>query len=310
MRLFDLHCDTLYKAVTMHKSLNCNDFNISVSKGRFLDKWIQCYAIWLPDDLSDSEAISLFNKAVITIKEQCSKLGIHLCKSLSEIPLEADIDRYAVFTLENGRILTDESKSVQMIRDSNIKIVTLTWNGDNCLGTGALTDKDYGLTQHGKKVLKELEKANIIVDVSHSSERTFWDVIDNSSVPITATHSDSKLITPHPRNITDNQFLTIKEKGGVVGVNFYRGFLNADESKATVYDIIKHTEHFLSLGGENTVALGSDFDGCELPGDIKGIESFEYIYECFLRENYSEALLDKLFFKNAFNFCQNFDNSK
>lgn len=309
MRLFDLHCDTLYKAVTENKDLSSDDCHISVNKTDFLEKWIQCFAVWIPDNVTDEYADFLFDKGYKILKENCEKYGISLLNNFNELKTSINnCNKCCFLTVENGKLLHGKLENIDKLNKYNVKMITLTWNGDNEIGTGALTRKKSGLTDFGFKAVKRLEESGIVVDVSHASRSTFYDVAYISEKPFIATHSNSYTVTKHKRNLTDEQFSIIKDRGGIVGINFYKEFLNNNEKEACMYDILKHTEHFLSLGGENTVAIGSDFDGCDLTNDIKDIKSTGEIYELFLKENYSESLLNKLFFYNAFNFCRNFDN--
>lgn len=306
MRFFDLHCDTLYRTVTESGSLNYNRFEISVDKASYLDEWIQCFAVWIPDDISKSEILPLFNKAYKKLISQCQKHNISFCSDLTQVDLASN--RKCFFTVENGRLLQGNLENIKLLKECNVKILTLTWNGDNEIASGALSDSKFGLTDFGKKVVKELENNGIIIDVSHLSQKAFYDVAEMANKPFIATHSNSKTITNHKRNLTDQQFEIIKDSGGIVGVNFHISFLNNREDEASIEDVIKHTEHFLSLGGENNISIGTDFDGGILPKDINGIDSIGEIYNKFLQKNYSETLLDKIFFKNAYNLCQNFDN--
>ncbi len=306
MRLFDLHCDTLYRAVTESGSLNYKKFEISVDKASYLDEWIQCFALWIPDDISSYNIQPLFNNAYNLMQKQCELYNIKFCNEFSDI--NSSSKNKCFFTVENGRILQGDLENIKKLKECNVKILTLTWNDDNEIASGALSNSKFGLTGFGKLVVKELENNNIIIDVSHLSERAFYDVAEIATKHFIATHSNSKPITNHKRNLTDEQFEIIKSCGGIVGVNFHNSFLNNREDEASICDVIKHTEHFLSLGGENNLAIGTDFDGGKLPEDIKGIDTIGQIYNEFLRKNYSEALLDKIFFKNAYNLCQNFDN--
>lgn len=309
MRLFDLHCDTLYKAVTENKDLNSDDCHISVNKAKFLDKWVQCFAVWIPDDVTDEYAEFLFDNGYKILKDNCKKYGIKLLNSFKQLDTTAKNHNKCCFlTVENGKLLHGKLENIDKLKKCNVKMITLTWNGDNEIGTGALTDKETGLTDFGFEAVKKLEENGIVIDISHASQNTFYDVASVCEKPFIATHSNAYAVTYHKRNLTDEQFSIIRDKGGIVGINFYKEFLNNNANKASIYDILKHTEHFLSLGGENTVAIGSDFDGCDLTKDIRGINSIEEIYELFLKENYNETLLNKLFFTNAYNFCQNFDN--
>ena len=96
--------------------------------------------------------------------------------------------------------------------------------------------------------------------------------------------------------------------GGIVGLNFCRDFLNKTATNAKMCDIIKNAEHFLSLGGEKILAVGGDFDGADIPSDMTGIESMSALYEMFLHHNYSEALVEDIFFNNALSFFERYDN--
>ncbi|MBR1482058.1 MAG: membrane dipeptidase, partial [Ruminococcus sp.] len=185
---------------------------------------------------------------------------------------------------------------------------TLTWNASNPLGDGAEVRKASGITGFGKKVVAEMEKYHIVVDVSHACEKLFYDVAAAAKKPFVASHSNAASVTPHCRNLTDEQFLVIKQAGGVVGMNFHNAFLNTHPENACTQDIIRHIEHFLSLGGEDVVCFGSDFDGGTLPQDIADSRVYHKIYDELCRRNYKESLIKKIFYENALNFFENFDN--
>lgn len=178
--------------------------------------------------------------------------------------------------------------------------MTLTWNGKCEVGDGA--DFKGGLSNFGYEVVKKMEETGIIIDISHASEKLFDDVSQIASKPFIATHSNSRAVCSHRRNLTDEQFETIKSVKGLVGITFCNYFLS-DKKQACFDDLLRHIEYFLERGGENVLAVGSDFDGAELPECISGIESIEKIYENFLKY-YSKELLNKIFFENAYNFVR------
>jgi membrane dipeptidase len=187
-------------------------------------------------------------------------------------------------------------------------MLTLTWNGTNEIGDGSGVDNPKGLTEFGKNVISEMEKNNIIIDISHASDKLFYDVAELTTKPFVASHSNSRFITPHKRNLTDDQIKIIIERKGLFGLNFHNKFLSQNYKKSCMFDILKHTEHFLSLGGENCISFGTDFDGCDLPNDINSSQSMNNIYEMFLKHNYKESLIKKIFYENALIFFENFDN--
>ena len=149
--------------------------------------------------------------------------------------------------------------------------------------------------------VRELERNRIAVDVSHAGEPLFWEVAERAQRPFLATHSNARALCNNPRNLTDSQFCAVRDRGGVVGVTFVRRFLD-DSWEAGVDDLLRHIEHFLSLGGEKTVALGGDFDGTDLPDGMTGVESVETLGDCMLRHNYPESLVQAIFFDNAYRF--------
>lgn len=144
--------------------------------------------------------------------------------------------------------------------------------------------------------MQKMQELSMIVDVSHISEAAFWDVMKITKAPIIASHSNFKALHNHLRNVTDEQFLALKDSGGVLGLNFYSAFLGKN---ATMDTLLSHVEHAWSLDGQNSIAIGSDFDGCDLlPYGINGLEDVERIYEALLRRNYSEIWVENLFYKN------------
>lgn len=308
MRLIDLHCDTIYEAMARGCDISNPSFHITPRKSSAICPYIQCFAICVPEEIIGERATQMFKEAYKKLIEQCSKFDIRIIKSFSDIKeVTEQKQKGAIFTVENASVLAGNINNIELFKDFGVKFVTLTWNGRNELGAGAMVSHSNGITKFGIDVIKKLEENNITVDISHASDRLFYDVIKYSTRPIVATHSNSRTITNVKRNLTDEQFEIIKKKNGIVGLNFHRDFLNNDIKKVSRYDIIRHAEHFLSLGGEDVVAIGADFDGCDLPDDIKGVDSMGEIYELFLSYNYPESLVKKIFFENAYNFCENFD---
>ncbi|MEE0914233.1 MAG: membrane dipeptidase [Ruminococcus sp.] len=307
MHIIDLHCDTLYKAVTENIFLDSNQMEVSP----YINKGIQCYAIWLPDEYSGEKAEQTFFKAANLLKSECKRIGVKFVGNSDNLRKTFSENKFsACFTVENSLALNNKIENVKNFADLGVRIMTLTWNGRNPVGDGAEVDNPTGITEFGKKVVTEMERYNIVVDVSHASDKLFYDVAEIARRPFIATHSNSRSVTSHKRNLTDEQFEIIKNNGGIVGLNFHNAFLSDEPDKASKYDLLKHTEKFLSLGGENTIAIGSDFDGCSLSDDIKGSISMAEIYEMFLRYNYKESLIRKIFFENALKFFENFDKER
>ena len=290
MEYFDLHCDTLYKAVMLKSSLNDKLNHVSIDKSSPFSKWHQIFAIWIPDDIKGENAKSLFKSCVDVFNNQ-KVIDNRIDMSLA---------------VENASMLCGNIDNVKLLNDADAKYVTLTWNAENEIGGGSEC-QGVGLSQFGKDVVKELENNCIAVDVSHASDKLFYDVIKIARKPVIATHSNSRAVTDVKRNLTDEQFKIIRDMGGIVGINFYKGFLNNDENKASIEDILRHADRFLNLGGENILAVGADFDGADMPVDISGLETVPAIYSRFLTE-FGTNITKKIFFDNANLYFSNFDN--
>ncbi len=291
MQYFDLHCDTLYKATVEHSSLNDSNNHVSIDKTEDFVEWQQMFAIWIPDTLRKQSALNLFRDAVKVFDKQKvndDKTKMHLA-------------------VENASMLCGDIDNIKLLIDNNIRYVTLTWNAENALGGGAQA-QGIGLSTFGEDVVRKLEENNIAVDLSHASDKLFYDVVNVATKPIIASHSNSRSVTDVNRNLTDEQFNIIRDMSGIVGLNFYKGFLNIDEDKASIEDLLRHADRFLNLGGENTLCIGADFDGADMPDTIKGIESVLSIYQRFCDE-FSVKIAKKIFFDNANFYFTNFDNN-
>ena len=308
--LFDLHCDTLYRAYTEKSTLFNDSFHISMNKTAGLAPYIQCLAVWIPDEYRGGAARSLFGGCLAKLEEQLAGSGIARCRTADDIERTAQAGGNGVIlTVESGAVLAGELSYISKLREAGVRMMTLTWNGRNELGDGVGAENAGGLSPLGKKALAEMEKNDIIADVSHASERLFYDVAELAKRPFIASHSDAKAVCPHRRNLTDEQFGIIRDKKGIVGLNFCRDFLNKNGTNAKMCDIIRNAEHFLSLGGEKTLAIGGDFDGADIPSDMTGIESMTALYEMFLHHNYNETLVRDIFFNNAAGFFRRYEQS-
>ena len=160
-------------------------------------------------------------------------------------------------------------------------------------------DMQKGLKSFGKQMVEEMNERGMLVDVSHLSDGGFWDCIRLSKKPIIASHSNARALCAHPRNLSDEMLCALGECGGVVGLNFYPQFLQSDRS-AEVLDIAKHGMHILQKAGEDSVALGTDFDGFEAGQNwLRGIEEIECVWDALKKAGMTERQLDKLSYQNV-----------
>ncbi len=305
MRYFDLHCDTITECFEHNLSLKSNNLHIDREHMDLFENYVQCYAVWLPDHLQGDAAFQYFCSVADRFSREISanSVSISLCARPGDLDKAENSGKHgAVLAVENASALGGRLENIAEFKRRGVKLCTLTWNGENELGRGVRASGKVGLTEFGRKVVTELERCGIITDLSHSSPELFADVMDIACRPVIATHSNAKSLCGHPRNLSDEQFLAVKNSGGLVGLNFVTFFLCDDPSKAGPEDILRHVEHFLALGGEDVIAFGADWDGSapeHFP--LGGLRDIPALYELFLR-HYKQSLVDKIFYKNAANF--------
>lgn len=184
--------------------------------------------------------------------------------------------------------------------------MTLTWSNRNDIADGVNEESSGGgLTVFGRQVVAEMNKLGMLVDVSHIAPAGFWDVIETSSKPIIATHSNAKALCPHPRNLDDKQILAIKENDGLIGVTFAGQFLEHDYNDACIESIYRHIDYMLNLmGNDDHIGFGSDFDGISHPPyNLHGVQDYSAVYE-YLSKKYSASTVEKITHKNVLNLLQ------
>ncbi len=306
MKFFDLHCDTAFECacvlggITIDKGAG----QLSLERGGYFDAWHQIFAVFMPDEFRGDAAVANYRRVRDYIKHQTELFPDRfvLCRNAEELSAnERKGVCGAIMSVEGGSAAAGSLDNIRSMYNDGVRLITLTWNARNELANGVLAPEKGGLTAFGRDALALMNELGIVVDVSHLSDEGFADVASLARKPFVASHSCARSLCGNPRNLTDEMFCAVRDSGGAVGVNFFRYFLR-DDGDADIYDIIRHTEHFLALGGENTVCMGSDFDGAEMPRGVTGIESIGELYELFLRHNYSEELVNKLFWGNAERF--------
>ena len=201
-------------------------------------------------------------------------------------------------------MLAGRLERIQALADCGVRTLTLTWNGENELASG--TTATGGLKPLGRNIIRELERCSVVADVSHLNDESMGDVIEWAQRPVIATHSNSRRLCNVPRNLTDDQFRCIAERRGLVGLNFFTGFLREDREHACMEDLLRHAEHFLDLGGEEVLALGSDFDGAEMPCDLPDCGALPALAGR-LTEAFGVTISEKICYKNALDFWQRYD---
>jgi membrane dipeptidase len=304
--MFDLHCDTLTACMNPNRTgdpLDAPDAQFSLSKVPRDVHWGQCCAIFVPDGLSAEESAAYYRTHQRSFARQMERFShaVRPCRCAQEIENAwAKGKTAAVLSVENAAALGGQLGQVETLARDGVKLLTLTWNGENQIGSGYSTD--HGLSPFGRAVVPMLEEYGIAVDVSHLNDRGFFQVLDLAKKPFAATHSNARAVCPHPRNLTDTQIQEMVARRCLIGLNYCSLFLRSDGKPATLDDLFRHVEHFLELGAEHCLALGSDFDGAELPPCLDSPQKAAALFEFLQNRGLSAELCRQIMFQNALRF--------
>ena len=294
--VFDGHCDTPVELWRQGQALSENTLAVSLAHGAQLAGWAQFFAFctaWVEARLPRPE---IFSRALDCFMAQLAenRERITLCRTAADAEAAMQAGKCAAFlAIEGAEAVREDEGLLEAAYEAGVRMISLVWNLPNSLGGSCATGE--GLTQKGKAFFRRAQRLGMLVDVSHLSERGFWDMAELAEKPIVASHSNSAAVCPHPRNLTDDQFKAIRDLGGTAGLNLYVPFLTA-QSRASFGDLLRHLDHFLELGGEGHIALGADLDGCELlPEGFSGLEDYNKLADRLRSAGYSDETIQNLF---------------
>ncbi len=303
MNLFDLHCDTALELYLQNQPLKDGSLHVSLDKARMYDTYIQTMACWSDKSLSDNDAYTQFLLVTDRLRDELAENHIPLIRDKSDL---ADVRhkqrRGVILAVEDARLLAGDLSRIQSLHDRGVRFMTLLWSGETCIG-GA-HDTGAPLTDFGRTVVETCFHCGIVPDLSHASRRVTEEVLTMAKAahkPAVATHSNAFAVHAHTRNLTDSEFRAVAACGGIVGISLYPPHLT--DGACAISDVIRHVKHFLSVGGEDTLALGCDFDGIEItPDSLSNLSCMGLLYEELCRSGISERVADKIFFENAYGF--------
>lgn len=306
MKYFDLHCDTPFECYKRQTALDNNEHHISLHKAKLFESYAQIMAIWTQHSLENEETWEQFFSIQTDFLSKLPPERVALCLSRADYQRALSEGKRAFFlAVEGASLLNDKLGRVDELYRAGVRFLTLVWQDEDCIGGAFNTDKP--LTDFGREVVKRCFFLGITVDVSHASDAVIDECLalaKEYQKPIIATHSDSRTVFDHPRNLTDEHAKQIAACGGLVGISMAPQHLDAP-GKANVESICRHIRHYLSLGLENTLAFGCDFDGIDqTPAGICNISDMTKIGETLFAEGISEKTIQAIFWDNAERFVR------
>ena len=304
--VFDFHCDTalvlLGDDLNQAGSLRKNNGHIDLERAVKLGGYAQCFACFttdIPELVHGISPIVLFERELATIQREVDKNSdlISIAYSVEEIEENrANGKMSAILTLEGTAGIDYNPALLEDLWAIGFRVTSLGWNEKNPLTGSNVTGG--GLTDLGREYVKEAQRLGMRVDVSHISDEGFWDILKITEAPILATHSNSRAVHNHSRNLTDDMFRAIRETGGVAGYNACRDFTGENPNLDTVCD---HILHFMELDPDGKhIALGGDLDGVEaMPDGFEGVQSYPALARKLLDRGLTEENVMDIFWNNA-----------
>jgi membrane dipeptidase len=316
MNIIDLHCDTIM-ALYQNKDMCLKENNLQIDVNKLLkgNYMAQFFAMFLPFKIKDiyETCLNMINlyKKEIKLNEEF----IDFAYSYEDIINNIKNNKIsAILSIEEGGVIEGSIDKLINLYNLGVRMICLNWNYVNGIGHpnyGKFNDdgipdfitpnnKD-GLTPFGFEVIKKMNELGIIIDVSHLSDKGFWDCINNSTKPIIASHSNARSVCQHVRNLTDDMIIALHKNGGVMGMNYCAAFLSDDEEagKNTIKWVVNHIKHIRDLVGVDVIALGSDFDGIDPDIELSKASLMPQLIDELLKEGFTKDEINKITHENV-----------
>ena len=304
--VLDLHCDTILALLGQSGneagSLRRNAGHIDLERASALGGYAQCFACFTTPMMEEYRHISpvvAFERELATIQRETDKNKDRIAIAYSPKEIEENRESgkmSAILTLEGTAGIGYDPELLSDLWNIGFRIVSLGWNEQNPLTGSNVTG--VGLTDRGREFVREAQRLGMLIDVSHISDEGFWDIMDITNAPVVATHSNSRALCAHSRNLTDDMFRAIVQTGGVAGYNVCTEFTG---EKATIDTMCDHILHFMELDPTGKhVALGGDLDGIdEMPQGFEGVQSWPKVARRLLERGLDEKTVGNIFWNNA-----------
>lgn len=295
--VFDSHCDTATELWQKNQSLERTDCMVSGPGMDRLAGYGQFFAFCTLAGIDTGWSCEdLLQKPYAYFMELLRRSdSMRLCRNGRDFDRALSQGKHAAFlSLEGAEGINCDPGRLEELYEMGIRMVNLTWNADNALA-GCSGNDGPGLSRQGRDFVRKAQKLGIVIDVSHISDRAFWDILDISEKPVVASHSNSRVLCGHSRNLTDEMFLALCRQGGYAGINLFRDFLS-DDGLADFETVYRHMDHLLCLSGGGHVALGGDLDGCDkLPEGFSGVADYDKLASFLERKGFSEETIQNIY---------------
>lgn len=310
MAAIDLHCDTLTR-LTSRGGLRRGGAQVTLEGLLQGGVALQCFADFVPTGLFPRPCRKAMSRIVFDrLYGRYKALLRRHPGVLYPVLAASDLDRLGepgrigvLLALEDGGAMGGRLEDIERFFNRGVRLVTLTWNHPNALGFPNSADPalmEKGLTEYGFEAVEEMERLGIVVDVSHVSDGVFRDVARVARRPFVASHSNSRAVCPHPRNLSDAMIRTLADKGGVMGLNLYGAFLSPGGGASRIEDMVRHVLHIRQAGGDGVLALGGDFDGMGRGRfEVAGPQDWPRLGRALRKAGLSSSQLERMWRLNA-----------
>ena len=300
--MIDLHCDTMMQLLDHPDSgdLYRNTWKIDIEKLQKAHSKIQDFALFINMG-ETNDPYGRYEEMRNLCVSQIHNYGEHIQHVLSYQDVESVYKTGkigALMSIEEGGVLGGDLNKLKQAYQDGVRLITLTWNYPNGLGEPHCGEQHKKLTSKGVEFVEAMQELGIIVDCSHLNDAGTEQLGDILDVPFIASHSNARELRSHTRNLPDNLIRLIANKGGIIGLNFAQNFLGTSLI-SRIEDIVKHGLYLIDKGGEDVVALGTDFDGIPPDTEIADMSQMSRLYDAFKEAGLSVEQCEKIFWKNA-----------
>lgn len=312
MFICDCHCDTLTELYNKNASLYENEQHFDIKRQIALGGGLQFCAIYVPTEVFRYQGglrytlclLDKYNQEIKKLHE--NGIDVLQVRTAEDAGNVLKHKAATLLAIEEGGAIDGSLEALRCLYELGVRAMTLTWSNRNDIADGINEEATgSGLTLFGKQVVAEMNRLGMLVDVSHISTAGFWSVIETSTKPIIATHSNAKSLCSHPRNLNDEQIKALAQNGGLAGITFAGQFLEEDWHNACIESVYKHIDYMLNLiGNDDHIGFGSDFDGISHPPyNIQGVQDYKPLIE-YLSKYYNDETINKITHQNVINLLQ------